>query len=293
MKGTPPQGDLDGPVAVRVERGPEVRATRRDEPRLSLVLPLESCVVDAEIGALRTRLDRANMALVPARLPYRLEPISPIPRVLTLLFGGDALDAAAREYAGLIDAAVFTSLVAEPRVLPRTRWVDELGHRYLFERAVCEKHTSAAARFLEIELAKELYYLSLEARDRPRPSALHQGSDLAKRAVAYLEDHLFEPLRMRELARHCRASESTVLRAFRREMKLTPSAFVQGRRLDESLLLLQTGRYSVGEVAGRVGYANVAAFTTAFGRRFGNTPSSVRDADGAAKPRVRRGGSGR
>ena len=50
---------------------------------------------------------------------------------------------------------------------------------------------------------------------------------------------------------------------------------MRARRLDESLLLLKSKRYAVGEVATMVGYKNFAAFSQAFRARFGVKPSDV------------------
>jgi AraC-like DNA-binding protein len=257
-----------------------MRGARRDgEP--ALVVVLESSLAELAIGRATHRLDRANLALVPAGTSYRVASKSPAARVLTLRLGAPVLASVAREYAPHVEAAVFAAVLAAPRVLPRTRWLDELVHRYVFERDVCEKHGSAAARFLETEIGKEIYFVGKEqlaqlAPARARASVVHEEDIVARRAREHIEDHLFEPLRVADLATACHASESTLLRAFRRELGVTPIEYIRARRLDEARLLLRAGRYAVGEVAARVGYATVAAFTAAFRRRFGELPSAVR-----------------
>jgi AraC-like DNA-binding protein len=163
------------------------------------------------------------------------------------------------------------------RLLPRTRWVDELAQRFVFEREVCGKAASQAARFLETELIKETYFLGREQLERrTRDSVLFEGDALAARARAWIEAHLFEPFRIDELVRHCHASESTLLRAFHRELGSPPLAYVRRRRLEEALQLLETGRYTVTEIAMRIGYENPSAFAAAFRDRFGVAPSGVR-----------------
>lgn len=263
-----------------------LRGSRRDGLP-AVVVVLESSLAELAVGRATHRLDRANLALLPARTSYRLTSRSPAARVLTLRLGPAALAAAIAEYAPHVDATTYAAVLGAVRVLPRTRWLDELLHRYVFERDVCEKHTSGAARFLETELTKELYFVGkeqLEARAAPaRTSVVHEEDVLARRAREHIEDHLFEALRVADLARACHASESTLLRAFRRELGVAPIAYLRARRLDESRLLLRAGRYTVGEVAARVGYANLAAFTAAFRRRFDELPSALaRDARATA-----------
>ena len=136
--------------------------------------------------------------------------------------------------------------------------------------------------FLETELIKELYFLADEQRaGRARAPVVGEGSALVERARAAIEASLFAPFAMAALARACHASESSLTRAFKQALGITPGAYVRERRLDEAMPLLESGRYSVGEVATRVGYARQAAFAAAFQRKFHVAPSSVRPKPGA------------
>ena len=144
------------------------------------------------------------------------------------------------------------------------------------------RHGSLATRFLETELIKELYFLADEQRaGRARAPVVGEGSALVERARAAIEASLFAPFAMAALARACHASESTLTRAFKQALGITPGAYVRERRLDEAMPLLESGRYSVGEVASRVGYARQAAFAAAFQRKFHVAPSRVRPRSGA------------
>lgn len=242
----------------------------------ALVAPLESTIVTLD----GTRLDRAAIALIPARTPHVLElPARGAVAVATLVLDDATRAAAVRDYAPYIDARRFADVLAAPRILPRTRWVDELVQRYIFEREVCAKPASRAARFLEAELAKEVYFLGCEQlAQRTRTSVLHEGASVAVRARAWIEEHLFEPFRIETLVAMCGASESTVLRAFRKEHGVAPVVYLRRRRLEEAMQLLETGRYAVTEVATRVGYDNPSAFAAAFREQFGESPSRVRSA---------------
>src|SRR5207245_2887327 len=98
------------------------------------------------------------------------------------------------------------------------------------------------------------------------------ASDLTQRAMALVEKHLFEPDVVQRLMRSSGASASSLLRTFKREVGHGPLAYVRARRLDESMLLLKSKRFAVGEVATMVGYTNFAAFSQAFRARFGMKP---------------------
>jgi AraC-like DNA-binding protein len=272
-----------GAVRLIVEPLADTTTPARAHDRPVLVASLESSVLelsrDGRRGGARTveRIDRATMAIVPAGARHRLRGLDAQARAASLGFGPLALSRTREEYGAYIAKDKLDAAFARPRLLPRTRWVDELLHRYIFEREVCERHDSAAARFLETELVKEIFFVGAEADpERNRPSLVYEGSDLVGRACAFIDAHLDEPLRIDELARRMGASESTLLRAFQRERGRSPSAYAREKRLDTALLLLQSGRYAISEVATRVGYGNLAAFSAAFARRFGSPPSSVR-----------------
>ncbi len=264
-------------ASLLVERGADLAGGERLHAEPAIVLPLRRSAVTLRSGSTQERLDRARFVLVPPRLRYTLSAESAAPDVatVTLLAGGWTL--AEREYTPYLEAEVFAAVTARLRFFPRTRWVDELIHRYLFERDVCHKDGSLAARFLECELVKEVYFLGKEQLEgQARASLAHEGGDVAKRALEWIDERLFDPFSLPELARHCGTSESTLLRAFRKETGSTPAEYQRSRRLDEAHLLLVSGRFSVGEIAQRVGYGNLAAFTVAFGRKFGHPPSEAR-----------------
>jgi AraC-like DNA-binding protein len=266
------------PMQLRVDRDAAAASRERVFAGPALVFPLESTIVTLHAAASASRLDRARFALVPARVAHTLElPAAGATAVVTLVIGDDVKAAAVKEYGPYVEARRFAEAFGALRCLARTRWVDELVHRYVFEREVCGRSASRAARFLEAELAKEAYWLGLEhGEQRTRASVLYQGDSVAARARAWIEEHLFEAFSGDALAKHCGASESTVLRAFRKELGVSPLAYLRRRRLEESLQLLQSGRYSVTEVAMRVGYANPSAFAAAFREEFGVSPSSAR-----------------
>jgi transcriptional regulator GlxA family with amidase domain len=181
-----------------------------------------------------------------------------------------------RAYAGSIALPRFDRYLREVELMPRTNWVNELCHRYLFERAACAKRDNVATAFLEMEIVKELYFILHERHTvRERASVVETTSDVLQRALALVEKSLFEPDVLQRLATASGASASTLLRTFQRELGQSPLAYVRARRLDEALLLLKSRRFAVGEIATMVGYKNFAAFSQAFRARFGKKPSEI------------------
>jgi AraC-like DNA-binding protein len=273
-------------MGLIIDRDVDVLGPARIHPIPAVVLPIETTTISLRVGRTVNRVDRSQLAIVPARCAHQMEvSTSGTVIVVTLLFDDSVRDAAVRDYAPYVDAAVLADVLSQPRLLPRTRWIDELIQRFIFEREVCGKPESRAARFLEAELTKELFFLGREhLAGLTRSSVVFEGDGIAVRARTWIEAHLFEPFKMVDLVRHCGASESTVLRAFQRELGVAPAVYARRRRLEEALQLLETGRYTVIETATRVGYDSPSAFAAAFRDQFGVSPSSVR---GSAPDAVR------
>jgi AraC-like DNA-binding protein len=239
----------------------------------SLVVTIESSL--ARAGA--TTLDRSCVLVVPKRSALVLATPGAASRVAVLGLGPVVLSAVEREYAQLgVERRRLERWLARSAVLPRTVWIHELVHRYVFERHALGVHDNLAVRFLEIEIAKEIYFLF---RDREsgaeRSTIVRAHSQPVQRALHHIEANLFHECSIARLARHAGASASTLLRAFRSEIGCSPGAYWRNRKLDEALIALRAGR-SVAEVATRVGYENPTAFGFAFRRRFGRPPSAFR-----------------
>ena len=196
-------------------------------------------------------------------------------RVAILTFQPLLNASTARAYAPLgITLKSLERVLERLELLPRTAWVHEIVHRYLFERCTLEEQDNEATAFLEMEVLKEVFFLF---RDRDqgadRASRIQARTPSVERAVGYIEAHLFEACRVGALARAAAASQSTLLRAFQRELGCGPAAYWRSRKLDEALALLRSGSRSVSEVSAQVGYDNPTAFAHAFRLRFGRTPS--------------------
>ena len=250
-------------------------AVRADRP--TLLVTIEASVARADAGGEPLALDRSVCLVLPRGAYVTLRaPLAS--RVAVLAFHEPLFAEVARAYARLgVSRARLDRWMGRMELVPRTVWVHEIVHRYVFERYALGEDHNLATRFLETEILKELYFLF---RDREagaaRASLVAKHTPCVARAIAHLESHLAEPCSVAELAARSGASESTLLRAFRRELGCTPGVYWRTRKLDLAIDLLRSGRHSIAEVAIRVGYENPTAFGHAFRLRFGRPPSSFR-----------------
>lgn len=71
-------------------------------------------------------------------------------------------------------------------------------------------------------------------------------------------------------------SERNFARAFRREVGMTPAAYVESARVERARIALETGNEQVELVASRTGFGTVESMRRAFRRRFGVSPDDYR-----------------
>jgi AraC-like DNA-binding protein len=261
-------------LSVLTVVAPRTTVVSAREP--TLLVTMESAVAKVSCDGVDLTLDRSGFVVVPRGARVTLRASASASRVAALALREPLFAKVARTYAKLgVDRSRLGLWMGRLELLPRTVWVHEIVHRYVFERYALGEADNAATRFLETEILKEVYFLFRDrAAGADRATSVRKYSASVERALAYVEAHLFDASDARALARHARASESTLLRAFRRELGRTPAAYWRGRKLDEALVLLRAGRHSVFEVSTIVGYDNPTAFAFAFRQRFGGPPSA-------------------
>src|SRR5215470_4944463 len=92
----------------------------------------------------------------------------------------------------------------------------------------------------------------------------------------YIADHLDADLSVPALARRAAMSPRNFARAFRREIGMTPAAYVEAQRIEGARRLLETARASVAEVAAACGFGRVETMHRAFRRAVQTTPAQYR-----------------
>jgi AraC family transcriptional regulator len=97
-----------------------------------------------------------------------------------------------------------------------------------------------------------------------------------RKAVAYIEDHLAEPISLEALARLVGLSACYFCRAFRQSLGMPPQRYQLSQRIERAKTLLARRVASVTDVSLTVGYNDTSAFCTAFRRVTGLTPSTYR-----------------
>lgn len=100
---------------------------------------------------------------------------------------------------------------------------------------------------------------------------------IVKKAVEYLEAHAHENLTLHDLANEVGVSERHLHRLFKEEMRITAADYLKNLKMEEARRLLKTTALSIKEVASKTGFDYLEAFSRAFRRHWGKTPSSFRE----------------
>ena len=109
------------------------------------------------------------------------------------------------------------------------------------------------------------------------PLAAQQAAIPALRELqGWIAGHLDEDLSVAALAERADLSERSFARCFRREVGVTPAAYVEALRVEHARTLLEDGASSLEAVARASGFASAEVLRRAFHRRFGVGPAAYR-----------------
>ncbi|HEX6457864.1 MAG TPA: GlxA family transcriptional regulator [Thermoleophilaceae bacterium] len=94
---------------------------------------------------------------------------------------------------------------------------------------------------------------------------------------AWMVDHLEADLSVPALAERAYMSPRNFARAFKREVGMTPAAYVETLRVERARTLLETAGEGVEQVARRCGFGTVETMRRVFRRRLGVSPGDYRE----------------
>ena len=142
--------------------------------------------------------------------------------------------------------------------------------RVLFEQLLDDQHTglltpATAGSYLQLVLAEILR--------APPASGAAANSQLAKRAAAFIADHLTDPdLGTARIADTLACNADYLGRRFREAFNQTLTDHLHQQRIDRARMLFRSTAWAVERVAVEVGFSDVRYFRRIFKRHVGLTP---------------------
>ncbi len=120
---------------------------------------------------------------------------------------------------------------------------------------------------------------------------LDAASDRVQKALAFAKENLTKHLSMSDLAGVACLSPRQFGRVFREETGHTPAKAVELLRVESARTLMESGRFSVDEVARKNGFVSRDRMRRSFIRSFGQSPQAMQRLLNTPGPLVTPGGA--
>lgn len=95
--------------------------------------------------------------------------------------------------------------------------------------------------------------------------------DVYHEAIAYMEAHLFEKLRVSDIAKDCAISQSGLGKIFSKHTNAGVMRFFLDLRLNHAAKMLKEG-YTVNFLAKKLNFSSTAHLSAAFKKKYGVSP---------------------
>ena len=103
-----------------------------------------------------------------------------------------------------------------------------------------------------------------------------------KKVTRYIDDHIYDSLRLKDLSAIACFSEYHFHRVFVACLGMTVQEYISVQRLSKAAILLLKSNYRITDIALETGYETVSSFTQTFKKYFNTTPSRFRQIRGSA-----------
>ncbi len=101
-------------------------------------------------------------------------------------------------------------------------------------------------------------------------------SPFSIRLAQYVLDHYMQELSLKQLSAHFRCNAAYIGQAFKKDIGVSFGDYLKQMRIEKAKELLRESSMSTGEIAVKVGYANVSYFFSIFKKTTGLSPSEYR-----------------
>ncbi len=93
------------------------------------------------------------------------------------------------------------------------------------------------------------------------------------KAAQFIREHLHEKMSLKVIAEHCGVSEDHLIRLFRRDLRTTPIAYINKKKIEQAQLKLILQKGYVKEIAYSLSFDNLSYFNRVFKEIVGLTPT--------------------
>jgi len=174
----------------------------------------------------------------------------------------------------------YGEVAADVSIIPRTAFVDPTleqlaltvldglsGRRHVADAIIDAMANAMAARLVSDHM--QIGTSSAEAR-------FPQTGTRMQRLLSHIDAAPDDELTLPQLAREANLSPDHLIRAFKRELGVTPHQYIMQRRIDRARKLLASTNMPLAELAQAAGFSDQSHLTTAFRKAVGVSPARYR-----------------
>lgn len=101
----------------------------------------------------------------------------------------------------------------------------------------------------------------------------HYQDDLFERIINYINDNICEPLTIAEICQKFSLSRSSLQILFKDMLDQTPKKYISDLKLDTGCQMIRENKYTISEIALRLGFNSIHYFSRAFTQKYHISPS--------------------
>ena len=137
-------------------------------------------------------------------------------------------------------------------------------------------HTSSATAEQDMQSLALLLHELIAAVMQPHIASSPAQPSMAYTVKAILDDAVYTPLSLEDIAARVYLSKTHIIRIFRAEYGTTPINYLLERRIETAKSLLNASQMTVGEIAEMLQFNDSQHFSHCFKRRTGVSPTDYR-----------------
>ena len=147
--------------------------------------------------------------------------------------------------------------------------------KYLFERLMALYSSESTQNFFHgMYLLNKIFFLIQKEKIGNIANETANYPPNLKPAFLYLNKNFTNPdLRIPDLAKMCHMSETRFRLSFHQYTKMSPQQYIQKKRIDYAIFLLDSDFYKIYEVSEKSGFTNTKYFSTVFKSLTGMSPT--------------------
>lgn len=138
-----------------------------------------------------------------------------------------------------------------------------------FERMLSEKDTGCRRRIFRFVLQQALYSFTLYGRERAAKEVLPGWLSALDEEMSRRENYIEGLPKMLAL---CHYSQEYMNRMFKKYFMITPTEYINAKRMVYAAELLMERRYEIVEICDMAGFNNLSYFYSVFKKQYGCTP---------------------